>query len=98
MRYVFGTKVREANLERAKAARGRGCSSSRGARSATKQSPPRGRAQVRLLRGACHRAGQRPDPLARNDAFLASRAMTAAIACARKLLIYANTVAQRGTP
>jgi hypothetical protein len=22
---------------------------------------------VRLLRGACHRAGQRPDPLARND-------------------------------
>src|SRR5689334_19284052 len=23
---------------------------------------------ARLLRGACHRAGQRPDPLARNDA------------------------------
>jgi hypothetical protein len=23
--------------------------------------------EARLLRGACHRAGQRPDPLARND-------------------------------
>src|SRR3954465_10381451 len=38
----------------------------RGAHSATKQSPLPAQA-ARLLRGACHRAGQRPDPLARND-------------------------------
>ena len=50
----------------------------RGARSATKQSPPRGRAsEARLLRGACHRAGQRPDPLARNDGSPRVRSMVA---------------------
>src|SRR3954470_15511063 len=30
------------------------------------------RGDARLLRGACHRAGQRPDPLARNDGGLLS--------------------------
>src|SRR5436190_18794370 len=31
---------------------------------------PADASDARLLRGACHRAGQRPDPLARNDATL----------------------------
>ena len=35
------------------------------------------RSEARLLRGACHRAGQRPDPLARNDVDISADAVIA---------------------